>query len=130
MELREMIQNPIVTESILLAVFMIMGTHYLVRLHKLFLGTNGKECRIMGRYATGTLSMLVPFSFICWEFGWWKPLGTAWVIAIVAGIFTGLFYGFDTARDAECRAESATQRANHNAIDLTECGFTPPDPME
>ena len=130
MELREMIQHPVVTESILLAIFMIMGTHYWVRYHNLFLAREGKECWIMGRYITGTLSMLTPFFFICWEFGWWWAFGIVCAIAAVAGVFTGIFYGFDKAREAEKRAENETERANHNATDLINHGFTPPDPVE
>ena len=81
----------------------------------------------MGRYITGTLSMLVPFTLICWAFGWWAQCGIAWLLAIIAGTATGLFYGFDKTQDVERKAKAEKARADHNAADLVKSGMTPPE---
>ena len=128
MNWREMIQEPVFVGAILLVAFMIMGTHYAVRYHNLFLPKNKKrEAKVMGRYVTGTFSMLLPYTLVCWAFGWWAQCGVAWLFAIIAGFFTGLFYGFDKTQDAEREVQAEKLRADHNEADLVENDLIPPE---
>ena len=130
MELREMIQEPIYVAALLLNISMIIASHCWVRMHGLFLPRRKREYYIMGRYVTGTSSILVPFTLICWACEWWIQASVVWTLAILAGFVTGLCYLYDKSKEAEKEAQTETERANHNAVDLCERGFTPPDSVE
>jgi len=93
------ILGPVVIESLVLVLVLIMGTHYLVRMYGLWLPKRQKEYQIVGRYITGTLSIGIPFTFICWHFSWWGALGMFWTCALLAGVATLLFYWIDHTHD-------------------------------
>jgi len=117
------VRAPIYTASLLLVVMGIMGTHYLVRMHSLFTPSNGDEYRIIGRYVTGTLSIVIPFSLMCWENGWYRPLAIIWSFAILAGICTAIFYGADRLFQSKKEAEAERGRGDAAVKDLESAGY-------
>ena len=112
---RMLTAEPILWESLVLVVALIMGTHYMVSRHNLWLGIGEREQKVIGRYVTGTLSIGIPFTFLGWDFNLWLAVILYWLCAGVAGVATLIFYrldvGLDKSKEARAQLKDAVTKA-------------------